>query len=265
MTSTSTKETQNDKDYLSADSSEWNYPGIDDDAPAHKKIHILSKGNISIQGNWEEDVGNKAWAPLLKRNKTKEKLQEYVPFVLPHRLDEFKQFALSFVAASAINPNINEHLEKVMALFSFMPPQFVHHQAFHATLREGVVFILVHREPGQHAHITIEVNKSFIVAQHHRVIPGTRKLYSHTVSFVGEDLDADGVQYIYQRIVHHDLLPIPEDVIASNAHLAPQPFDVSIVKSPTDEGCKVDADQFIDTASSPEALQKIASLITPEQ
>ncbi len=57
--------------YLASDEAKWQYFGY----PGHKpppmgtKIHMLTKGKISVDGVWKMDGSVIAWAPLIKRDK----------------------------------------------------------------------------------------------------------------------------------------------------------------------------------------------------
>lgn len=51
---------------------EWNYFGMDEDPPLGK-IQILTRGGVSVTGD-KGTADAIAWAPLLKRNKLKERI-----------------------------------------------------------------------------------------------------------------------------------------------------------------------------------------------
>ena len=57
------------KSYLASDPIGYNYT---DPAPRGVKLTLLTLGNIQVTGYWEPSM-YKAWAPLLKRDKQKEK------------------------------------------------------------------------------------------------------------------------------------------------------------------------------------------------
>ena len=64
-----------DKNYLAAESPEFLYPEAGDPpAPRGVKLNLLTSGGISTHGIWTEGSNFIAWAPLLKRNKAKERL-----------------------------------------------------------------------------------------------------------------------------------------------------------------------------------------------
>jgi hypothetical protein len=57
---------------------EWIYPH-EQEPPRGVKLHILQGGCISIQSQWAEGQGYKAWQYMFKRNKEKE--VEYEKFL----------------------------------------------------------------------------------------------------------------------------------------------------------------------------------------
>jgi hypothetical protein len=66
--------TQTNKDYLASKAPEWNYPPLDPPAPKGTKLNLLTIGGVAVLGNWQDDQGYVAWAPLIKRNPIKEQL-----------------------------------------------------------------------------------------------------------------------------------------------------------------------------------------------
>lgn len=58
-----------DKHYA-AEPTGYNYR---DPAPRGVKLTLLTIGNVQVTGEWSDDGGYKAWAPLLKRDKELER------------------------------------------------------------------------------------------------------------------------------------------------------------------------------------------------
>jgi hypothetical protein len=63
-----------DQSYFATNEATWNYLGIDEDPPSGK-IQVLTVGGISTIGTRHTD-GIIAWAPLIKRDKFKEQIQQ---------------------------------------------------------------------------------------------------------------------------------------------------------------------------------------------
>jgi hypothetical protein len=65
----------NAKGYLASATPEWSYPEAGDPpAPLGTTIQLLNSGGASTKGQWTDESNFIAWAPLLKRNKDKERL-----------------------------------------------------------------------------------------------------------------------------------------------------------------------------------------------
>ena len=48
----------------------WRYT---EPAPRGVKLTLLTRGNVQVTGEWADNAGYKAWAPLIRRNKQIEK------------------------------------------------------------------------------------------------------------------------------------------------------------------------------------------------
>ncbi len=63
------------KGYLASATPEWSYPEAGDEpAPLGTMIQLLNSGGSSTKGQWTTGSNFIAWAPLLKRNRDKERL-----------------------------------------------------------------------------------------------------------------------------------------------------------------------------------------------
>lgn len=61
--------------YLASADPEWQYPEAGDPpAPRGTKLQLLNRDGAATMGQWTDDSNFIAWAPLLKRNKAKERL-----------------------------------------------------------------------------------------------------------------------------------------------------------------------------------------------
>lgn len=63
------------KTYLASHAPEFNY---DDPAPKGIDLTLLTIGNKQVTGHWTDDGRYKAWAPLLKRDKVRERELGYL-------------------------------------------------------------------------------------------------------------------------------------------------------------------------------------------
>ncbi|RYG10242.1 MAG: hypothetical protein EON92_13055 [Burkholderiales bacterium] len=63
----------NNATYISSDEAEYRYPALGDPKPtAGTKVLVLTKGGLCIATAWLDIPFFVAWAPVPKRNKTKE-------------------------------------------------------------------------------------------------------------------------------------------------------------------------------------------------
>lgn len=55
----------------------WRYPSVHGLPPRGVKMSLLTMGNQQVVGDWS-DIGYKAWAPLIKRDKDIERTLGYL-------------------------------------------------------------------------------------------------------------------------------------------------------------------------------------------